>query len=429
MRSDVDPEKAVIGAVMLQPSCFYKVQLQPNDFKTPNAARTWSAMLSLVDQGKPIDPVAVEVETNGRVPVDWLLDALGGVPTSENVGYYADLVADDALKRRVLRVAGDMLKRESKELSGQELLRQAQDGLEKLARGVDSKGYYSAREIAKEIFDGLDSGESARGLMTGVEEWDRYAEMDLGDTMILGGDTSMGKSQVLGWMRARYIERGERVLLLSTESKRKKVGRRDLSYLTGINSRVIKTYNFDRMQLSQFGDGISRYSDWPFWVNDQIYDVDEACQFIRFMMAREGVTVVEVDHLHELTAQGITNPQERVGYCIERLAQTAQHGNGVYMQVASQLTQEASREKRVARMSDLYYSGRIRQIAQVVLMITRLAKYTNKANPGEIIFRWEKVRDGETGMDTWRWSDTNGLLLGPKSTYYSRECYGPEATQ
>lgn len=423
MRQDTDPEVAVIGAVLLVPSSIWKVQLRPTDFANPMAARTWATMLDMSGTNKPVDPITVESASNGQVPLDWLIKALNSVATSENIRHYADLVTDAALKRRVLRVAGDMLTPEAKQLSGEDLLRRAQDGLEKLARGVESKGYYSARDVAKEIFDGLDHGESARGLLTGVEEWDQYAEMDRGDTMILGGDTSMGKSQVLAWMRARYIKRGERVLLLSTESKRKKVGRRDLSYLTGINSRVIKTYNFDRAQLRQFGDGISRYSDWPFWINDQIYDVDEVCQFIRFMMAREGVTVVEVDHLHELTAQGITNPQERVGYCIERLAQTAQHGNGVYMQVASQLTQEASREKRVARMSDLYYSGRIRQIAQVVLMITRLAQYTNKASPGEIIFRWEKVRDGETGMDTWRWNSTNGLLMGPKQTY-SSHCEG-----
>ena len=412
MTKPVEAERAVIGAVMMRNDVAHKVLLQPKDFSDGKSARAWAAILETIADGGAADPITVEAKTDGRVSAEWLMDADSRVATAENVEHYAAIVADAALGRRVMKLAHEIIN--SKKLSGAELLAMAQDGIEALARAQEGKGYYSAEEIAQALVYDLDAGSDGRGLLTGVDDWDDQAEQDRGDVLIVGADTSVGKSQFLAWLRQRYVDRGERVLLFSTESKYKKVGRRDLSLLSGINSRDIKRGELTRDGLRDYMDGIVKMAEQRYWVCDSLYDADDMCRLIRFMVARFGISTVQVDHINECTSANVIDPNNRVIYCAERFAQEASHGNGLYMQIASQVIKEVGKEKRAAHMSDLYYGNRLQHIAQVVAMLHRPGRYTQKADLAEFNVRLEKVRDGETGILRWGWNHAMGQVTGPR---------------
>ena len=407
-----EAEAAVVAAAVMRNETAWRADLVPGDFGHATARAAWIAILECLEDGEAADPLTIETRTAGRVTFEWLAEADGLVASAENIEHYAKIVRDGALERRVMQLAFDVASKNYANLSGPALLEMVQNGVERLATGQDSGGYVSANEMVRDVMEAMEKGAAGRGLLTGVEEWDQYGEIDRGDMLIVGADTSMGKSQLLGWLQLRYLEQGQRVLLLSTESKSRKVGRRALSYMSGVNSRDIRRGEISMEDMRRLVDGASTLAGRPLWVCDSIFDADAMASFVRHMVARHGVTTVLVDHIHHMTVKGIRDPLEKVAYCAERLSMTAAQAD-VYMVAAAQTGKEAGKEKREATSHDLYYSHRIAQCAQAIVMITRLARYSNKANPTEMILRWDKVRDGQAGKEYWKWDDVNGLVVGP----------------
>lgn len=408
-----EAEAAVISAALQRNNVIWRANLSTEEFGDQTARAAWAAILELAEDGEPADVITVETKTGGRVSAEWLFEAERFLPTAELVDHYAQIVRNGALERRVMQLAYDVVSDNYADRNGAELLALLQDGVEKLATGQESGGSVSANEMVKDVMGAMEQGAAGRGLLTGVEEWDQYGEIDRGDMLIVGADTSMGKSQLLGWLTLRYLEQGQRVLLFSTESKSRKVGRRALSYLSGVNSRDIRKGEITMEDMHRLVAGASDLAKRPLWVCDSLYDADDIARYIRHMVSRHGITTVLVDHLHHMSARGYRDPLEKVAYCAERMSQAAAHGAGIYMVAAAQTGKEVGKEKREARMHDLYYSHRVAQCAQAIVMITRLARYTSNANPTEMIQRWDKVRDGMTGREIWKWNETNGLVVGP----------------
>src|SRR5262245_26589800 len=110
---DVDAERSVLGAMMLEVVAIAEVvaALAPDDFYLPAHAFIYEAMTDLFQANQPVD----EITVSGRLRAAGRLDAVGGtaylaaltesVPTAANVSYYADIVKNRSLTRRLISVA------------------------------------------------------------------------------------------------------------------------------------------------------------------------------------------------------------------------------------------------------------------------------------------------------------------------------------
>ena len=111
MIADLESERAVIGGILVDcgPLPPGIDSLTPDDFAEPKHAAIFAAMLALAERKEPIDDVTVSHELGGG---DWtkLVTKLSAdMPTSANVGYYANLVRRDARRRDCVRVMGEAL--------------------------------------------------------------------------------------------------------------------------------------------------------------------------------------------------------------------------------------------------------------------------------------------------------------------------------
>lgn len=110
---NVEAEQAVLGAVFLQPEALITASeiLMPDDFYRQGHQLIFQAMLELSDQGKAVDVVTIyealastgKIEDVGGLP--YLTELSGAVPTAANLEYYAHIVEDKALLRRLIRTA------------------------------------------------------------------------------------------------------------------------------------------------------------------------------------------------------------------------------------------------------------------------------------------------------------------------------------
>jgi hypothetical protein len=109
-----DAEQSVLGAVLLRNEAISRVHLRPDDFFDLRHQSIWRAMLALAGQGKPIDPVMLEGELNGRFEkiggYPFISDLLSSNCTADNIEHYAQRVRDAAFTRSCHLAASEILR-------------------------------------------------------------------------------------------------------------------------------------------------------------------------------------------------------------------------------------------------------------------------------------------------------------------------------
>lgn len=108
-----EAEQSIIGAIFLQPESLIVAseRLQPQDFYQTAHQQIFEVMLELSDKGSPVDVVTVSEVFAARKALEeigglgYLLDLSNAVPTAANVEYYADIVSEKSVLRRLIRTA------------------------------------------------------------------------------------------------------------------------------------------------------------------------------------------------------------------------------------------------------------------------------------------------------------------------------------
>lgn len=110
---NIEAEQAVLGAIFLQPSALTLASevLIPDDFYRMSHQKIYNAMLVLGDRGEPVDLVTVTSELANTDlleevgGISYLTDIANSVPTAANIEYYAKIVEEKSILRRLIRTA------------------------------------------------------------------------------------------------------------------------------------------------------------------------------------------------------------------------------------------------------------------------------------------------------------------------------------
>src|SRR3990170_4044501 len=104
-----EAEQSVLGAIMINKDSIGLIsgKLKPEDFYNSDNQKIFEAMMSLYEEGKPIDiltlPKALK-KNKTNIDSSYLTDLLNAVPTAANIEFYADIVSSDATKRSLISV-------------------------------------------------------------------------------------------------------------------------------------------------------------------------------------------------------------------------------------------------------------------------------------------------------------------------------------
>lgn len=233
---DLAAEQAVLGGMLLSKDAIADVleRLRPGDFYRPAHQNVYDAILDLYGRGEPADAVTVAAELDRRN----LLRRIGGapylhtlistVPTAANAGYYATIVAEKALLRRLVEAGTRVVQYGYAGAEGAdvaEVVDRAQAEIYEVAERRTTEDFVPLEDLLQPTMDEIDAiasnGGVARGVPTGFTELDEVTNgLHAGQMIIVAARPGVGKALALdtllptptGWTTMGDVAVGDHLL-------------------------------------------------------------------------------------------------------------------------------------------------------------------------------------------------------------------------
>ncbi|AVL99094.1 replicative DNA helicase [Gordonia iterans] len=233
---DTAAEQSVLGGMLLSKDAIADVleRIKPDDFYKPAHQAVYDAILELYGKGEPADAVTVaaELDRQGQLRkvggAPYLHTLISTVPTAANAGFYADIVAEKALLRRLVQAGTRIVQYGYAGSEGQdvaEVVDRAQAEIYDVTERTSSEDYSILDELMQPTLDELDSIASRGGLSLGVPTG--FADLDkltnglhAGQMIIVAARPGVGKALALdtplptptGWTRMGKVAVGDRLI-------------------------------------------------------------------------------------------------------------------------------------------------------------------------------------------------------------------------
>ena len=413
---NLEAEESLLGAMLLSRDAIASAMeiCKSEDFYKRSHGLIFTAITSLFSQGEPADWVTVTEELRRRGMLETIGDSSvfvslqANTPSIGNAEYYAKIIEEHALLRRLVSVAGEITE------LGYSLPEDVSDVLDRAEslvfdvaqrRVVDSMT--PLRDLLGQSLDHLEHlfsrGEDITGLATGYRDLDQLlAGLQPSNLVVIGARPAMGKTAfALGMVANAGIELRKPVLLFSLEMSHLELTQRLLSSEAKVDATRMRTGKLHEADWPKIGNAISRMSEAPIFIDDNpnltVMDIRARA---RRLKSREGLSLVVVDYLQLMTGRrGAENRQVEVSEISRGLKILARELE-VPVVALSQLSRGLeSRQDKRPMLADLLESGSSEQDADVVLFLYRDEVYNpdsaETSGKAEIIVA--KHRNGPTG--------------------------------
>ncbi|WP_022853035.1 replicative DNA helicase [Thermodesulfatator atlanticus] len=413
---DVEAEKCVLGSIFLDNNALLKVVeiLSPQDFYRGAHAAIYRTMLELFNRNEPIDLVTVHAALKERE----LLEQVGGaaylaelaelVPTAANVAYYANIVREKAILRRLIMAGTEIVSRCYQATEPvDDLLEEAERAIFEIRAQGNRKSFFSIKEVIKDAVLQIEQlhqrREEVTGIPTGFYEFDRLtAGLQNSDLIIVAGRPSMGKTSfALNIAHHAAVEHGIPVAIFSLEMSREQLAMRMLCADARVDAQAVRTGRLSDADWQRLTYAANRLSKAPIFIDDTAaISVLELRAKARRLMAEHGLGLIIVDYLQLMKGKERRERREQeISEISSSLKAMAKELN-VPVVALSQLNRRVEeRPDKRPQLSDLRESGAIEQDADVILFIYREEVYkkdTLDKGIAELIIG--KQRNGPTGV-------------------------------
>ncbi|MBM7653813.1 replicative DNA helicase [Neobacillus cucumis] len=413
---NIEAEQAVLGAIFLEPSALTLASemLIPEDFYRASHQKIFNVMLELNDQGKAVDVVTVTAELAAAK----LIEDIGGVsylnelsnsaPTAANIEYYAKIVEEKSLLRRLIRTATNIASDGySREDEVDALLSEAEKSIMEVAQRKNAGAFHDIKDVLVRTYDNIEEmhkrvGEIT-GISTGFAELDRMtAGFQRNDLIIVGARPSVGKTAfALNIASNVAIKTGENVAIFSLEMGAEQLVMRMLCSEGNIDAQRLRTGSLTDEDWGKLTMAMGALSNSGIFIDDtpgvRISDIRSKC---RRLQQEHGLGMILIDYLQLILGSGRSgeNRQQEVSEISRSLKQLARELK-VPVIALSQLSRgvEQRQDKR-PMMSDIRESGSIEQDADIVAFLYRDDYYDKESENKNIIeIIIAKQRNGPTG--------------------------------
>lgn len=415
---NTEAEASLLGALLIDTDAIVKVAdaVSPDDFYDEKHQRIYEAITQLYEKHSPIDVLTL----SNNLKASGLLEFVGGaaylteltnfVPTAAHVEQYADIVAQKALRRRLIKASQEMTGLgfdEGKNL--QELIEQAESSLFEISQKHVKQDIMSLESILAESFDRLDELHKdkgkIRGVPTGYKDLDNVlAGLQASDLVVLAARPSMGKTAfALNIAHNVALGAGVSVLIFSLEMSKEQLVDRMLAIESGVDAWALRTGNLTDADFEKIGQAMGSLSEAQIYIDDTpSITVSELRTKARREAHSHPLGLIIVDYLQLMSGGsrfgGDANRVQEVSEISRGLKGIARELN-VPVLALSQLSRSVeSRSPQIPQLADLRESGSIEQDADVVAFIYREEFYnpeTERKNITDILIK--KHRNGPTG--------------------------------
>lgn len=379
---DLQAEIGVLGSLMLLGSGFAEVDamLSPSDFYDEAHERIFKAMKKIVATGKPLDGMLVRSTLKASGDLEsiggeyYLAKVLNAVPNAANLTYYAEIVANKALARRMIVEATELLRKAYDERSeAADLVTDFEAAADRLASRSSTAGLpLTIADSAKQVIDRLKQpeGVSSSRAFFGVRKIDEGLGPILGgEVCIVAARTSMGKTSLVQGVLRHAANNNKPALLISLEMQHTEIASRELSRAANVDSRRIRNNELSQDDLENLDLAQRSFVGLPFFTwSPAKASLSEIRSYVIHSRAKLGIQVLGVDYIGLIDEPSKFKGQRRdhlaeVSRGMKRLAKELD----IPLFVLCQLNREA--DKEIPSLAMLRECGAIEEDADHVLFI------------------------------------------------------------
>lgn len=391
---NIEAEQSVLGSILIEKDSIARILdiLSPDgsDFYHKVHAELFKGMVGLFEKDTPVDVVTVADMFKDTS----ILGPVGGIsyigvlaeatPTASNIAYYAKIVKEKALLRRMISVTSAISARGYEAIeSVEEYIDDAEQKIFEVTQDRAKKTFYALKDIIKDTFENIEQlyakKSSITGVPTGFKDLDRLtAGLQDSDLIIIAGRPSMGKTSfALNIAEKAALDYQIPVAVFSLEMSKEQLVQRMLSSRSHVD-------------LGKLRSGFLKEEDWPRLTTAvgalyeaPVYIDDTPAQSVLEMRAKArrwksefGLKMVIVDYLQLMRGRRSNDSREQEISDISRSLKAMAKELHIPVVALSQLSRMTERrEGNRPMLSDLRESGAIEQDADVVMFVYREAVY------------------------------------------------------
>lgn len=413
---NLDAEMSLLGAVLIDEDVLANItdKIKAIDFYDKRHESIFAAMIRLYERHQPVDLLTLSDELKRRDELEliggsaYLTELTNYVPTAAHAEAYAELVAQKAVRRRLIKASGAVAEiAYDEEKSIQELLGTAEAELFSVSDTSLKQDLTSLETILTDSFDRMEelhrNKGALRGIPTGYRDLDNMtAGLQPSDLIILAARPAMGKTTLvtnLAYNVATIAKKS--VLFFSLEMSKEQLVDRMLADASGVDSWNIRTGNLSDEDFGKLSEAMGEMAEAPIFIDDTPgVTVLEMRTKARREAHNNPLGLIIIDYLQLMQGSGKHdgNRVQEVSEISRGLKLIARELN-VPVIALSQLSRTVeTRTPQIPQLADLRESGSIEQDADIVAFIYREEYYnpdTDRQRITDLIIA--KHRNGPVG--------------------------------
>lgn len=431
----MEAEQAVIGAMMMDNDAIMTAAeiVRGDDFYQSAYGVIFDSIVEIYNEGKPVDLITLQSRLKEKdVPaevssLEFVRDLVTAVPTSANVKYYAQIVAEKATMRNLVKLNEEIanmcyLGKDTAE----NIMAVTEKKMFKLLQGRSSDDIVPIKQVVLNALDKIEmaakSGGRVTGVPTGFYELDyKTAGLQPSDLILVAARPSMGKTAfVLNIAQHVAFKADKTVAIFSLEMSKEQLVNRLFALEAQVDAQSLRTGNLKETDWEKLIESAGKIGRSKLLIDDTAgISIRELRQKCRKFKLEHGLDLIIIDYLQLMSGETETrraseSRQNEVAEISRALKGIARELN-VPVIALSQLSRAV--EQRTGHrpmLSDLRESGSIEQDADVVMFIYREDYYekdTDRKNIAEIIIA--KQRNGALGTVELTWLPQYTKFVNP----------------
>jgi replicative DNA helicase len=417
----IEAEQSVIGSMIMSRDAVMTASemLDGEDFYQHQYGVIFDAMVELFNESKPVDLVTLQDRLKEKnVPpeissMEFVRELVTAVPTSANIKYYAGIVSDKAMLRRLIKVNEEIanqcyLGQEKTEV----ILEETEKKIFDLVQRRNTGDYVPIKQVVLNAIEKIEKSSRQKGAVTGIPTG--FVDLDYkmsgfqpSDLILIAARPSMGKTAfTLNIAQYMAFRQDVTVAIFSLEMSKEQLVNRLLSLESKVDSQNIRTGNLEDEEWSKLIEGAGIIGGSHMIIDDtpgiSIAELRSKCRKYKL---EHNLGIIFIDYLQLMTGSGRSDSRQQEISDISRALKSLARELHVPVVALSQLSRAVEqRPEHRPMLSDLRESGAIEQDADVVMFIYRDDYYnkdTENKNIAEIIIA--KQRNGPIGTVNLVW--------------------------
>ncbi len=417
----VEAEQSVIGSMIMDREAIIVASelITGDDFYNKQYGILFEAMVELNEEGSPVDLVTLQNRLREKdVPpevssLEFVRELITVVPTSANIKYYANIVAEKSTLRKLIRLNEEIANtcyagKESLEF----ILEDTEKRVFQLVQKRNLGDFVPIRQIVMNAMDRIEIASKNKGSVTGIPtgftDLDyRTAGMQPSDLVLIAARPSMGKTAfVLNIAQYVAFKKKLTVAIFSLEMSKEQLVNRMFSLESSVDAQKLRTGQLNDQEWERLIESAGVIGRSNLIIDDTPgISVSELRSKCRKFKLEHDLSMIIIDYLQLMSGSGRTDSRQQEISDISRSLKSLARELGVPVLALSQLSRAVEqRPDHRPMLSDLRESGAIEQDADVVMFLYRDDYYNHdseKKGVSEVIIA--KQRNGPIGTVELAW--------------------------